>query len=88
MPDEAVNGALNQGMQGRRARVRQMVLTIDPKHAHTLPLTNGSILDHYRKNCSLCIFVCRGLLRLLTLYRHHTGVKVCSVFNLSQDELL
>lgn len=61
MPDEAVKGALNQGgMRGRRARGRQMVLPIDPKHAHTLPLTNGSILDHYRKNSSLCVFVCRG----------------------------
>lgn len=56
MPDEAVNGDLNQWMQGRGARVEQMVLTIDPKHAHTLPLTNDSILDLLQeKLLSLCV---------------------------------
>lgn len=81
MADEAVNGTLNQGMQAERERerVRQMVPTIDPKPAHTLPLTNGSILDHYRKNSSLCVFVCRGLLRLLTLQQHHNRVKACCI---------
>lgn len=72
MPDEGVSGALNQRTQGKRARVKQMVLTIDPKHAHTLPLNNSSILDHYGKNSSLCVFVCRGPLEQLTLHLHCT----------------
>lgn len=37
------------------------------QNKHTLPLTNGSILDNCRKNSSLCVFVCRRRLRLLTL---------------------
>lgn len=80
MPDKAVNGALNQWMHSMRGRLKQMVLTIDPKHAHILPQTNGSILDYYRIKSSLCAFVCRGLLRPLILHSHCTGVYVC-VFN-------
>lgn len=71
MPDEAVNGSLNHRMQGRRAR--QMVLTIDPKHAHTLPLTYGSILDHYTG----FVFSCRGSVQLLGVLVLELKYAVC-----------
>lgn len=83
MPDEAVNGApQSEGMPGRRARVRQMALAIDPKHAHTLPQTSGSIRQSHRKKTPLFLRVC--------LQGGCSGepileLKVCGVFNRSRD---
>lgn len=66
-PDEAVSGAFHQWLRRRSARVQQMVFNIDPKHGRTHPMSNGSMWDHSTKNSSGCVFVCRGLLKLLML---------------------
>lgn len=58
--DEAVNEAFNQWMHSRRAGVKQMAVTIDPTHAQILPMTNGSIADHYKNKTSMFVYLSAG----------------------------
>lgn len=72
---------------GEREWTRWCLLLIQKMHTHFHWLT-AQYRTITEKLLSLCICLQGGLLRLLILYWHHTGVKVCSVFNLSRDMLL
>lgn len=80
MPDEAVNGSVNHRLRGSRARVRQMVITIDPNHAraHFHWLT-----AQYRNIYSGCVPLCRGPDQLLAALWQKLNYAVC--LNLSRN---